>query len=150
MKKLAIVLCLAIAVVAMAACGNGSEMTGGESKGDPLLTQSAGDVASIVIYDQSTSQAITLIADSDQMKPLAQALESTKTQTMENPTSDSDMQLSDPKYMLEVNYTDNKLDNIFSTETGQTYFRFINDDNGWVGGENKDAMKIIEGLFAVE
>jgi hypothetical protein len=150
MKKLAIILCLAIAVVAMAACGGGSEMTGGESKGDPLLTQSAGNVTSIVVYDQGTGQSVNLASDNEQMKSLAQALESTKTQTMENPTSDSDMQLSTPKYMLEVNYTDNKVENIFSTETGNTYFRFINDDSGWIGGANKDAMKIIDGLFAAE
>ncbi|MGI5892160.1 MAG: hypothetical protein ACOX7H_05415 [Bacillota bacterium] len=147
MKKLALIMCLAIAVIALAACGGAdSELSGGESKGDPLLTQSADNVESIVVYDQSTGNSVTLNKDNEQMSALVNALAATKTKTSD--TGIADTQLSNPKYMLDINYKDNKLENIFSTKTGETYFRFINEDTGWIGGQNADAMKIIDGLFA--
>ena len=117
----------------------------GGAKGILLQEEASNVEEATIYYDDGTK--ITLDSSEENLAKLAKSLAKTKT---EEKTTDS---ITDPnffstfKYAIDLTYADTTVEQIFSND-GVNYFRFINNDQSYIGGENSDVSELLEEIKA--
>ena len=89
-----------------------------------ILSGDARNVEKITVIKDMYSSSDMRILSNTESEPLLNALKAVRTMMIKHPKHLESM-TCDSKYVIEIAYTDGKVDKIYSTEIGVKFFRFI-------------------------
>ncbi len=146
-KRVSLVLGLVFLMAILSACTGSTETVS-------LLTGDASAIETITVYNGFTdTQQATLTAQDEQFANFVAAFEKVKAQKVEDPQTDEEKQYTDvqnfnPKFMIDIEYSDGTEENLFSSQDGEFVFYYLNNEqNGWVGGKSSKLATLVTDLF---
>ncbi len=144
MKKLSVVVLLVLCLGLLAACGGSGDDTNGDTgdTGAKVLSQDVANVTDLTVYAMDGGKASLAAEDADAQKIISAlaAIKGTEGVVGE------DVQAY--KYAIDITYQDEKVDQIFSDEAGENFYRFTDGENQRVMGEAKGLAAILDGLLS--
>lgn len=135
MKKVLLITVLALAVLCAACAADQGE--------GPILTGDATTITQVkVFYLGEGKLAFDAEKDSEQINKLVEQLNKISTAASTEPMDGE--AFTQPKYIIDVVYADGSIDEIYSNENGDFFFRIIDADDNYFGGENSKINNILE------
>lgn len=136
MKKVLLIAVLALAVLCAACAADQGE--------GPILTGDTTTVTQVKVFYLSEGK-LTLDTEenSEEVNEITEQLNKIATAASTEPM-DAEA-FTQPKYIIDVIYADGSVDEIYSNENGDFFFRIIDADDNYFGGENSKINNILEG-----
>jgi len=135
MKKVLLIAVLAMAVLCAACAADQGE--------GPILTGDTTTVTQVKVFYLSEGK-LTLDSEehSEQVKALVEQLNKIATASSTEPMDAA--AFTQPKYIIDVIYAEGGVDEIYSNEAGDFFFRIIDAEDNYFGGENSKIQGILE------